>query len=531
MSTLSDRYLREIPVADLRPSPYNPRRMADDDEVVDLAESLAEHGLLQPLVVRSQSQSPLERGNGAPEGQEHATFEIVCGHRRALAAARAGLATVACRVVKMTDAQAIEAALVENSQRREVPPLEEAAALGKLIDLGVNIGEIEERLGRSRRWVRDRLALRDLSGHYRALFEAGRIGLRSAVLISNLPELLQGELEDLLCEDRVPWNRNGWTHREVSNFVAGRSRRLSDAPWSLDDSTLGGHGACSGCRLRSDAQPDLWAVDDAARCLDLPCWNAHLEGYLAHKQAQGAKLRTGPRPYDGSVVAPDEQAWVVNQPGAAEGDPAEGPSLSWTELAPQAPRTIFVSEHGGPPQEVLEVADIVEDLDRRGEWNLADRVRKETQAPATKGKTADRPRIGKRELRPLMAELVRRIEAGIGEVLSWRIDDQVFIDLLRLPLLVVTVWGSLRVDEQKEVAARRGWSEYRPRTRPPIDEMSVAELHALMIEALCTRDLLGVAFGGTGLIFDNSGWWAWLARYSVPLPEWLQVVEQKTDDE
>ena len=108
-STMQSEY-RNLPLDALTESPNNPRKSFDEASLNELAESIKTQGILAPLVVR-----PVDHH-----------FEIVAGARRYRAAQRAGLETAPVRIVELTDAQALETSIVENLQRRDVHPLDEA---------------------------------------------------------------------------------------------------------------------------------------------------------------------------------------------------------------------------------------------------------------------------------------------------------------------------------------------------------------------------------------------------------------------
>lgn len=137
--------LAAIPVAELRPSPNNPReRMTGIDE---LALSIRENGLIQPIIVQ---RIPGERG-----------FQIIAGHRRFAAALRLGLATVLCVIRRdMLPDEELLAMLVENGQRAGLDPIEEARALNKLKNkMGISEAEVARRIGRPASHVAGRIML------------------------------------------------------------------------------------------------------------------------------------------------------------------------------------------------------------------------------------------------------------------------------------------------------------------------------------------------------------------------------------
>lgn len=136
----------DIPVSQLTPNPHNPRR--DVGDVRELADSIRAQGIKQELLV-----TPSGDRDGRP------MYRVVIGHRRLAAAKIAGLDMVPCRVERMTAREERELMLVENTQRVDLTPLEEADGYQGLLDLGVKVKEMAERTGRSMRLVRGRLKI------------------------------------------------------------------------------------------------------------------------------------------------------------------------------------------------------------------------------------------------------------------------------------------------------------------------------------------------------------------------------------
>jgi ParB family chromosome partitioning protein len=155
------RELRDIAVELIAPNPAQPRRRFDDAALQALAESLADRGMLQPLLVRPR-----------PGG----TFELVAGERRWRAARLAGLDTVPALVQPRDDAASLEAALIENMAREDLNPVEEARAVAALVEeLGLTREDAGRRLGRSRVAISNLLRLLDLPDEALELLEDGRL--------------------------------------------------------------------------------------------------------------------------------------------------------------------------------------------------------------------------------------------------------------------------------------------------------------------------------------------------------------------
>ncbi len=190
--------LAELPVSDIHPNPYQPRRTFDDEALEALASSITELGVLQPILVR--------RG---PQG-----YELVAGERRFRAAQLAGLATVPAIVRDLADQTSLEQALVENVQREDLLPLEEAAAYQQLIDeFDLTQDEVATRVGRSRSAVANSLRLLGLPTAVQRLLQERRLSAGHARAVLGLDD---PEAQIVLAETAA---RNGWSVREVESKV------------------------------------------------------------------------------------------------------------------------------------------------------------------------------------------------------------------------------------------------------------------------------------------------------------------------
>jgi ParB family chromosome partitioning protein len=174
--------LREIPVEAVRPNPHQPRSHFDPDDLDELAQSIREHGILQPVLVSQQADG---------------TYQLITGERRWRSAQLAGLSTLPAIVKEVTSQASLEMALVENIQRRDLNPLEEAVAFRQLLDEhGLTQDQLAQRLGKSRVAVTNTLRLLHLppavqaalgagaitEGHARAILVAGTEAARVALL-------------------------------------------------------------------------------------------------------------------------------------------------------------------------------------------------------------------------------------------------------------------------------------------------------------------------------------------------------------
>jgi ParB family chromosome partitioning protein len=178
----------EIPVEELTPNRYQPRQSIDDTTLHELAESIREHGVLQPLVVRRSSSG----------------YELVAGERRFRAAQLAGLTRVPACVRDYTDEQALEVALVENLQREDIGPLEAARAYRRLADeFGLTQEQIATKVGKSRSAVANSMRLLQLPPRVQRSLDEGEISEGHARALLSVPPERRGAMLDQLLSGRT----------------------------------------------------------------------------------------------------------------------------------------------------------------------------------------------------------------------------------------------------------------------------------------------------------------------------------------
>ncbi len=173
----SGRKPRRAPIENLSPNPRNPRRMFTDAELDELSVSIRERGIIQPIVVRV-----LQGDN----------FEIIAGERRWRAAQRAGLHDVPIAVVEANDAQSLEYAIIENVQRADLNPIEEASGyLALMDDFNRTQDEVAHIVGKSRPHVANTIRLLKLSEPIKQLVRSGKISAGHARLLLGQPNAEQ----------------------------------------------------------------------------------------------------------------------------------------------------------------------------------------------------------------------------------------------------------------------------------------------------------------------------------------------------
>ena len=209
---------RKAPIEFLHPNPRNPRKAFPDTELDELAASIRDRGVIQPVLVR-----PIPRVADA--------FEIIAGERRWRAAQRAGLHEIPILVVEAGDREALELAIIENVQRVDLNALEEADGYAKLAaDHGYSQTDIARIVGKSRSHIANTMRLSQLPPHSRDLLASGAIsaGHGRALLAVADPDAIANRIVD-----------NGLTVRDVERLGerAGQSPRAAKPPKAVDPDT------------------------------------------------------------------------------------------------------------------------------------------------------------------------------------------------------------------------------------------------------------------------------------------------------
>ena len=205
-----------LPVASIRPNPYQPRQQAADAGIDALAESIRTHGLMQPVVVR-----PVRDADGRPD--EAGGYELIAGERRWRAAQRAELERVPAVIRDLDDRDAAEWALVENLQREDLNPIDRASAFARLIEhFALSHDQVAERVGVDRSTVANLIRLLSLAPPVQALVRDGRLSMGQARAIVGLSDL---EAQQAVADRAV---KQGLSVRRVEKLVRSISLGESD---------------------------------------------------------------------------------------------------------------------------------------------------------------------------------------------------------------------------------------------------------------------------------------------------------------
>lgn len=180
----------EIALDELRPNPYQPRKIFKDEELQDLSNSIKEHGVFQPIIVKKSIKG----------------YEIIAGERRVRASKLAGKVTIPAIIRQFTDDQMMEISLLENLQRENLNPLEEALAYKTMIDkLNITQEDLSKRVGKSRSHITNIIGILRLPNEVQKLIASEELSMSHAKILSKLEndeEII--EMAKKIVNDKLP---------------------------------------------------------------------------------------------------------------------------------------------------------------------------------------------------------------------------------------------------------------------------------------------------------------------------------------
>lgn len=352
--------MKNVPIEDLRESDTNPRKTFDKKAMTELTQSVATHGVLAPILT-------------TPDGT------IVAGARRFRAAKAAGLKKIPAVQKKLTDDQVRNIQLVENLQREDIHPFEEAEGLEQLRELGRSVEEIAAGIGKSKASVYARLKLCDLSPQARKLCLQHDIDASRSLLIARIPT---PKLQLEAAKEIAGFWRGGGrgeplSYRSAAELVQTHFMlRLKDAPFNVKDAELVPRaGACGECPHRTGNQAELYAdVGNADVCTMPSCFDkkrkAHVRQFAKKKADTGHTVLTGTQGKDAL-----RSAKFTRLDQYAQGDPQ---FRTWRALTKkQKLEKVYVVEGD-------QITELVKTRDARAAARANGFLKK--TAPATKGK-------------------------------------------------------------------------------------------------------------------------------------------------
>lgn len=283
-------FLGSVALSEIVASKTNPRR--EFHEMDELVASVSREGVIQPVLVRPL---PASRKSETPAMVK---YELVCGERRHRASGKAGLLSIPAMSIVLTDDEVLELQIVENGQRADVHPMDEAEAFEALEKLLRDrhqdaLSEIAGRVGKTRAHVIRRMALLSLPKMARAAFRKGLFTQETAILIARIPnDKLRDSAADHIVKDEDLRDTKSARDFIEDNFMLS----LGNAPFNRSDAMLlPAAGACAACPKRTGNQRTLFAdVAESDVCADPVCFaakrDAHYDRCAAAAKAQGLEV-------------------------------------------------------------------------------------------------------------------------------------------------------------------------------------------------------------------------------------------------
>ena len=249
-----------LPISQVESCSSQPRRCFDEEKLEELADSIRQHGIIQPLTVRRLSSG---------------YYQIIAGERRWRAARLAGLTEVPVVVIEADDRKAMELAMIENLQREDLNPMEEAEGYKSLVEqYGMTQEQAAQRVGKSRSAVANAMRLLSLSPAVRALVEEGRLSAGHARALLTLPAALQEEAAKTILKSSLSVRQTELLVKRLLNVKEGQAVKappdvdyVAEAERALSD-RLGRACRITHGRKKGRVEIEYYGVDDLNKLLE-----------------------------------------------------------------------------------------------------------------------------------------------------------------------------------------------------------------------------------------------------------------------
>jgi len=218
VSSTPSEEITEVKLSELRPNPYQPRKIFDEEKLRELSLSIKEHGVFQPIIIKKSVKG----------------YEIIAGERRVKASTLAGKETIPAIIRNFTDEEMMEIALLENLQRENLNAIEEATAYQKLLEsLKITQEELATKLGKSRSYITNMLGLIDLPSEVKQMINEEKISMSHARVLSKMKnedeiitlanriiaeKLNVRQIENLSQQDKIEKKHKIIAKKTVSNY-------------------------------------------------------------------------------------------------------------------------------------------------------------------------------------------------------------------------------------------------------------------------------------------------------------------------
>lgn len=255
-----------IQLSKIKDPGLNPRKTYNKESIKELASSIKEQGLLQPILVRKSG------SNGS--------YDLIVGSRRVKAYEQLKLNEILCQVVEADDDQVRSMMIVENMQREEVHPMEEAQAIKALYTIHKTYEAVAAKLGKTTHHVARRIKLNELSSKGKKLMTKGDMSLEQALVLCIAPQDVQDSVID------SEWRWDIPTLEDVKDGIRSEMANISEAPFDLTDEKLDPKiGPCVGCAHNTGTNETLFNdVLEDHRCQKPKCYHGKVATFIKQKE-------------------------------------------------------------------------------------------------------------------------------------------------------------------------------------------------------------------------------------------------------
>lgn len=385
------------------PAQVERRKHFDKTALKELADSIAEKGIVQPIVVRRLTDVNVGK------------LEVIAGERRVQAAKAAKLERVPAMVHVLTDDQALDINLIENLQREDLHPLVEAEGYEDLRKRGLTMEQIAERVAKSVSYVYKRAELKGCIPEVREAFYTDKIDFSRALLLATIkaPDDQKACLKEIT-EDS--WN-GPMSFKRVQEHVLTHYRlRLDEAPFDIKAAGLvPAAGACGACPKNTAKQPaDLFGhVSKGALCTDSKCWaskvQANVSARAAAAKAEGKAVLTG-------KAAKDATSYNSEFVELSDRNPHDMKSRTYRQLVGKNATTTLAILDDGRTVELIKKTDasaLIRERGiklREGVGKVADASSTRSAADIAKEKAAEEKEKAEEELQLAVAKAIYRVK-------------------------------------------------------------------------------------------------------------------------
>lgn len=355
-----------IPIADITPSKTNPRKRFDAGYITELSKTIAKHGVLQPILLRPTM-----------KGQDVSGYEIVAGECRWRASKEAGKTDIPATIRQLSDLEVLEIQVIENLQRKDLHPMEEAEGYAALMKCKGENGkpytaeEIAAKVAKSRSYVYGKMTLLKLCPPVREQFFDGKFPESIALLLSRgglNADLQQKATKEILTDHgRGPMSVRDASHHLRSHYMLS----LDKAPFDTGDAALLKEAPdCKSCPKRSGSNEGLFKdLDSPNVCTDPICYAAKRDAHIVRLSAKAKE--TGQPVIDGKEakrIWPDQHSQLKGFTRLDASDVLNGSFQPFRKALGKdiPPVSILVSPYTRELVQVVSTKDLVEALKAKG---------------------------------------------------------------------------------------------------------------------------------------------------------------------